>query len=197
MTATTAHEISEWDELVDRGSAMAEMQQDYIDRYRKVPIGPSVTAVFENAQTLAFRVREVQRLRRSEAPATVQRMLGWYSNLMPSCERLCAAVRVGRPGRRTTSGLQALGDRIADGRILLQLGSRTIVGEVLPAHNGDRVLGPAFWVSFTLDAPAREALTDPSIPVTLAVDAQDYDWSSELISAEIRQSLYDDLTRHL
>jgi len=184
--------------FVENFVSTAESEQlfDYLDRCRKVQAGPSVSLSFENAQTLSFRVQEVQKLRRAYPLATIQRMLGFYASLLPSAERLCAAVSVRRPGARPTPGLNGLGAAVIEGVISLKLGSQIVIGEVMPTRATDRTLGPAFWVSFPLDAAARAALQDFPCAASIGIIADGYAWESERLSFEVRRSLADDLRPH-
>src|SRR5262245_19461156 len=96
------------DEFADNPATESELQYQYLDRFRRVSIGPSVSLVFENAKTLNFRVHEVQTLQRVYPPAAIRRMLDWYESLLPGPDRISAAVSVRRPGRRPTAGLNGL-----------------------------------------------------------------------------------------
>jgi hypothetical protein len=194
MTAMTPDALTFVEEFADETAADSELQFQYLDRYRKVPVGPSVTLVFENAKTLNFRVHEVQTLRRVYPPATVRRMLDWYASLLPAEDRVSAAVQVRRPGRRPSPGLNDLADAVAEGCISLRIGDLEVPGELKATRAGDRILGPALWVTFAFDDAAREAIADFA-PATVCVDAEGYCWESDPLRAEVRQSLCDDLSR--
>src|SRR5438309_10793223 len=73
----------------------------YLDRYRRVRIGPRLTLLFENRQTLWFRLHEVLRVARLSEPGRVQRELDLYNRLLPRRDRLQAALllRITYPGR--------------------------------------------------------------------------------------------------
>lgn len=195
MTAMTADAFPVVEELLDNPAAESELQYQYLDRTRKLPVGPSVSLVFENAKTLNFRVREVQSLSRVHGPATVRRMMDWYMSLMPSAERISAAVTVRRPGRRPTPGLNGLADAIAAGRITLQIGDHEVEGTLKPVRAGDRILGSAFWITFNFDVNTRAAMQEFAMPAVVRVDADGYDWTSEPLSFETRRSLCEDLSR--
>ena len=196
MTAITTEPLTFVEEFTENPAAESELQFQYLDRYRKVPVGPSVSLAFENANTLAFRIQEVQKLSRVESPAYIQRMLGWYSSLMPGADRLCAAVSVRRPGRRPTAGLNGLADAVAEGRIVLAIGEIEVIGEIA-SRAGDRILGPAFWVTFSFDAASRAALQDFRTPAQIIVDADEYDWESEPLNYDVRRSLCEDFSRKI
>ena len=54
-----------------------------MDRYRRVRIGPKLTLIFENRQTLWFRVQEVIRIARLADAREVQQELNLYNRLLP------------------------------------------------------------------------------------------------------------------
>src|SRR5262249_37344207 len=100
MDALTLDDLLPPEEFAGRRKEFWRDHQRYLDRYRRVRLGPRLTLVFENRQTLWFRVREVLRVARLGAPALVQRELDLYNRLLPGPGRLQAAllltVEVGR-----------------------------------------------------------------------------------------------------
>src|SRR5438270_5402292 len=64
----------------------------YLDRYRRVRVGPRLTLVFENRQTLWFRVHELLRVARLTDPRRVRQELAWYNGLLPGRDSLQAAL---------------------------------------------------------------------------------------------------------
>src|SRR5262245_4871436 len=66
----------------------------YLDRYRRVRIGPRVTLLFENRQTLWFRVQDVFRIARLTEPRRVQEELNVYNRLLPGRHQLQAALLI-------------------------------------------------------------------------------------------------------
>src|SRR5438876_11720985 len=63
----------------------------YLDRHRRVRIGPQLTLLFENRQTLWFRVQEILRISRLSEPVHVQPELDVYNWLLPGPNQLKAA----------------------------------------------------------------------------------------------------------
>src|SRR5262249_42854137 len=66
----------------------------YLDRYRRVRIGPRVMLVFENRQTLWFRVQELLRVSRLSDPGRVSEELALYNRLLPGQGQLQAALLI-------------------------------------------------------------------------------------------------------
>jgi hypothetical protein len=195
MTRTASSSFTFADEIGDNSPFAAGQQFDYLDRCRKVVVGPSVSLVFENHQTLSFRIREVEGLSRHYPPMQVRKMLAWYEGLMPGRDRLTASVSVRRPGRRPLPGLNTLAASIAAGSIVITVGDVEILGDFLPMKAGDRVNGAQFWAEFHLTAKARDALADFTQPAVVSIISDDYIWDSEPLDYEIRHSLVEDLDR--
>src|SRR5436190_17780576 len=71
------------EEYVARRKEFFDAHRRYIDRYRRVRIGPKLTLVFENRQTLWFRVQEVIRIARLADTRELQQELNLYNRLLP------------------------------------------------------------------------------------------------------------------
>src|SRR5215475_6632928 len=69
----------------------------YLDHYRRVRIGPKLTLLFENRQTLWFRVQELLRVARLAEPDHVQQELDLYNRLLPRRDCLQAALLIDIP----------------------------------------------------------------------------------------------------
>src|SRR5215472_2095971 len=80
------------DDYAPRRLELFEAQCRYLDRYRRVRVGPAVTVVFENRQTLWFRVQEILRIARLAEPARVEEELLIHNRLLPRRDELHAAL---------------------------------------------------------------------------------------------------------
>src|SRR3954471_10628213 len=69
-------------------------QARYLDRYRRVRIGPQLTLTFENRQTLWVRIHELLRVARLTEPSVIQRELDLYNRLLPARHGLQAALLI-------------------------------------------------------------------------------------------------------
>src|SRR3954452_2172068 len=84
-------------EYVGRRPEFFAAHARYLDRYRRARVGPRPTLVFENRQTLLFRVHEVLRVARLADPLRVQQELDWYNRLLPGRGTLQAALVIDVP----------------------------------------------------------------------------------------------------
>ncbi len=174
------------DESVDR-------RYRYLDRCRRVRVGPAVTVVFENTQTMWFRMQELAQVTRA-AGGSVQPELDWYRKLLPGGNRLHAAVWVAEPGRRPSKALDAVRRAVPLGRIGLRADTGAeIAGAFQSDRVRDRLIGLARWAEFHFAGPDRAAFADPARGWRLFVEAIGYRHESDPLSNDVRRSLLEDL----
>lgn len=164
----------------------------YVERYRKTRLGPRATLVFENRQTLWFRVQEIIATARVTDPKAQQRELDHHSALLPAAGGLQAALLLDVP-----PGREADPNTWADLRgeaVTMHLGpERTLRANILSANPEDRCWGTAHWVQFLPDDDGLGLLADPRIPVWFSIRSGEYSEASRPITDDMRQSLVKDL----
>src|SRR5215467_13227407 len=114
MELLTLDDLLPLDEYAERRREFLAAHLRYLDRYRRVRVGPDLTLVFENRQTLWFRVQEVLRVARLSEPARVQQELELYNRLLPRRNRLQAALLLKVDDTRMTEELAAWQDLRGD-----------------------------------------------------------------------------------
>src|SRR5438132_11701434 len=92
MLPLTVDDLLPLEEYASRRKEFFDSHRRYVDRYRRVRIGPRLTLVFENRQTLWFRVQEVVRIARLSDARRLQQELSIYNRLLPDPNRLQAAL---------------------------------------------------------------------------------------------------------
>ncbi|MFO0850264.1 MAG: DUF3501 family protein [Gemmataceae bacterium] len=167
----------------------------HLDRCRRVRVGPAVTVVFEDRQTLWFRMQELARVARATAGrAAVQRALDWYAGLLPGAGRLTAAVWVGQDGSRAGRRLAAVRRAATGGVLALRADDGTVVAAAsLPGRVADPLVGLARWVEFRFDPAAAAAFADPARTWQLALTADGFAEASDPLPDWVRESLAADL----
>ena len=167
--------------------------QRYLDRYRRVRIGPSLTLVFENRQTLWFHVQDVLRIARLQEPARVQQELDVYNRLLPHRHRLQAALLVEiADDARLAEDLAFWGQMPAEA-LRLRIGERDYPAQLLTCRPEDRCNGTAHWVQLPIAAEDRPLLLDFQQPARFEVRHDSYRHESPFLSEDVRQSLFEDL----
>ena len=115
--ALTLADVIAPDDFTSQDDLAAEQQFRYLTERRQVRVGPAVTIVFENRQTLWFRLQELSRVARLTSARSVQQELDWYNQLLPNRDGLQAAFWIALPGQRSTRELQTLRHAISLGRV--------------------------------------------------------------------------------
>src|SRR4051812_17388657 len=125
MDVLALEDIIPLEEFAGRRREFASAHRRYLDRYRRVRLGPTLTLVFENRQTLWFRLQEVLRLTRI-CPIREKRLaelqLEVYNRLLPGPDRLQAALLIAVDEARLSEDLAFWRDLRYD-QLTLRLGA--------------------------------------------------------------------------
>jgi hypothetical protein len=184
MRPLTPDDLLPLEEFAGQRRQHFEAHARYVDRYRRVRLGPRLTLVFENRQTLWFRVQEVLRVARLADPARVREELAVYNRLLPGRGRLQAALLT-EPADAWPS--------LRGEELRLRLGSAAVPAELVTCRPEDCAVGAAHWVCFDLDESARRRLADFRHPAYFEILNPSYKHDSPALSEDVRQSLLDDL----
>ncbi len=193
MLPLTVDDLLPLEEYAGRRKEFFDAQRRYVDRYRRVRIGPKLTLIFENRQTLWFRVQEVIRIARLADAGEVQQELGLYNRLLPGCNLLQAALLI------EIADPTQLGKELAPWRNLtgehlkLHVGNQAVASHLVTCRPEDRAIGTAHWVQFHVPAEVRKLLGDFSQRALFRFESESYQHASAVLSDEFRQSLLDDL----
>jgi hypothetical protein len=190
MKPLTFDDLTPFEEYVARRAEFFDAHVRYRDRYRRLRIGPKLTLVFENRQTLSFRVQEFLRVARIADRTEVCKHLDWFNRVLPKPDHLQAALILDDENGAFWRELN--GDSIR-----LVIDSISVPAKLATARPEDRVAGLAHWVEFALFAPERAALADGRGAVRLEIEYRDYRHASALLTDEMRGSLLDDLATPL
>src|SRR6266852_1048743 len=122
MLALTADDLLPLEEYAGRRREFFEAQCRYLDRYRRVRVGPRAALLFENRQTLWFRIQEVLRIARLADPQRVQLELDLYNRLLPGRGQLQGALVIDIEEARFSEEL-AFWQTLQGGSLLLCVGN--------------------------------------------------------------------------
>jgi hypothetical protein len=193
MQALTLDDLLPLNEYAGRRREFFASLGRYLDRYRRVRIGPRLTLLFENRQTLWFRVQELMRIARLSDPVRVQEELDLYNRLLPRRDQLQAALVVELDGEgRLTEELAPWQDLHGE-ELTLRIGSRQIPAALVTCRPEDRALGTAHWVQFTVAGEDRRLLENFRLPARFGITRPHYRHESLPLSEEVRRSLLEDL----
>jgi hypothetical protein len=193
MRPLTLDDLMPLDEYASRRREFFESHGRYLDRYRRVRLGPRLTLLFENRQTLWFRVQELLRIARLADPARVQEELKLYNRLLPGRDRLQAALLIDIANESHLTDELAFWHDLKGDELRLRLAETSHSAVLVTCRPEDLCLGAAHWVQLALDESGRRALADFRRPAYFEIDHATYRHESPPLTEEVRQSLLDDL----
>jgi hypothetical protein len=193
MLPLTVDDLLPLEEYAAKRKEYFDAHRRYIDRYRRVRIGPRLTLVFENRQTLWFRVQEVIRIARLADAREVQLELNLYNRLLPTHNVLQAALLIEIGDAAQLAKELAPWRTLTGEQLTLHAGSFMNASHLVTCRAEDRAIGTAHWVQFPLAPDTRRALDNFSQRAFFHFENEAYRFSSDLLSDDFRQSLLDDL----
>lgn len=160
-------------------------------RGRRVALGEKVTLVFEDRETLRFQVLEMLRVERIRDPASVQKELDVYNELMPGPRELSATLFIEiteapriRPELDRLVGI--------DEHVALVLGEERIRARFDPEQMEEERISAVQYIRFVLDPAQARRLADPGVEAWLRCDHPHYPREVEL-GPQLRRRLAADL----
>ena len=182
-------------ELLDLG-AYEEIRERFRARVlaekrpRYVTLGPNMTVLFENRDSVLFQIQEMLRTERITAEKSIQHELETYNELVPGDSELSATIFIEYPDREERERMLATLAGIEDRFYLVVDGARQALTPDSRATDAARTLA-VHYVKFSLTPDALAALKSGMKSVRLGVDHPAYGAEVDLGAATLK-SLQDD-----
>lgn len=142
---------------------------------RRISVGPLITLVFENHETLRFQVQEMIRVERIVEPAKVQDELDVYNALLPSQNELSATLLIEiTEEARIKEWLDAFMGLDRGQTVVIEAGGERAFGEFEGGHSHETKISAVHFVRFRPTAAMKEAFADLRQPVTISVNHGSY-----------------------
>jgi hypothetical protein len=166
-----------------------------IKKLRRVSVGPLVTFVFENRDTIRFQIQEMARAERLHTDAAIQQELDTYNALVPAPGHLSATLFIELRSREAMEEwLPRLVGVEHSVELLIGEDAVPIRSEVEEEHAAqltrEDVTAAVHYVRFHLTPD--QIMRFVAGPVVLAVNHPSY-WEGTHLSDETRASLFEDL----
>jgi hypothetical protein len=146
-----------------------------LKKRRRISIGPLITLVFENRDTLQFQVQEMIRVERIFDPAKVQEELEVYNSLLPRPGELSATLLIEIVEQERVKQWLDLFMGLDRGQtVAIRAGQDTVYGEFEGGHSHETKISAVHFVRFKPSSALVATLRRREIPVTLSVDHATY-----------------------
>jgi Protein of unknown function (DUF3501) len=165
-----------------------------LKRRRRIALGPLITMVFENRDTLLFQIQEMVRVEHIVEPSKIQNELDVYNALLPAAGELSATLLIEITEEATMKhwldqfmGLDH-GEKVA-----IVAGGERAFGEFEGGHSHDTKISAVHFVRFRPTASMQSAIADLRQPVLLTVDHGEYHVQT-VVPGSMREEWLSDLS---
>jgi hypothetical protein len=167
-----------------------------LKKRRRVAVGPFVTVVFENRDTIRFQIQEMARVERLATDAAIEGELRAYNPLVPDPGQLCATLFVELTSElalrewlpRLVGIERSVALRIGDGDDAVLVRAEPEAGHASQLTR-EEITASVHYVFFELDAAAVDRVA--AGPVELVVDHPEYDHAARLDAGTVAELLAD------
>ena len=193
-------QLGEIKDLVAYEKAREAMRARVIEikTHRRVAVGPNLTVLFENRDTVLFQIQEMIRTERIVHDERIQEEVDVYNALVPDPGQLSATLFIEIPElvrmtqdkvRETVNRFQGL-DR---DRVWLVVDGLRIPARFESGHTKEEKMAAVHYVRFVVPDAARAALREGAADARLVVEHPQYRAETSL-GAETRRALREDLS---
>jgi Protein of unknown function (DUF3501) len=138
---------------------------------RRISVGPLITLVFENRETLLFQIQEMIRVEQIFDPVKVQEELDVYNALLPATGELSATLLIEiTDDARMKEWLDAFMGLDHGQKVAIIVGSARIYAEFEGGHSHETKISAVHFVRFLVPPAMKVLLADLRVPVTLSVN---------------------------
>jgi hypothetical protein len=173
--------------------ARPEFRQLVIERKRRrrVALGPIMTLVFENRDTVLFQIQEMLRIERIVRPEKVQEELDVYNELLPDALEVAATLFIEvTQADRVQPVLDSLIGLDEPGRLRLRVGNKEYPAQFAAGQSREDRIAAVHYVRFAVGDQGRADLAIGE-PAALLVDHGDYHAKAALGPETVKELLED------
>ena len=162
-----------------------------LKKRRRVPLGPLMTLVFENRDTVRFQIQEMVRIERIVQPDKVQEEIDAYNDLLPRAGEVSATlfIEVTDPAK-IQSTLDGFIGLVEPGKLVLRVGDRTYPAAFAAGQSREDRISAVHYLRFALGEEGRRAL-ERGEKARLEVRHGDYSAEAPLSPETVRELLRD------
>jgi len=162
-----------------------------IKKHRRIQVGPQVSLVFENRETLKFQIEEMLRAESITDPSQTQAEMDVYNALLPGDSELSATLFLEIPAQEDSR--DALHRLIGiDEHVFFHVGNHAIKAQFEPGRQESDRISAVQYVRFPLFQEAKQTLLAAGSPLAIVIQHPQYRHRKEL-DESIRVSLAKDL----
>jgi Protein of unknown function (DUF3501) len=146
-----------------------------LKRKRRISVGPVVTLVFENRETLLFQIQEMIRVERIVDPAKVQDELDVYNELLPGPDELSATLLIEiTEEAKMVEWLDRFMGLDRGQTLAITANGEQAFAEFEGGHSHETKISAVHFIRFRPSTAMKEDFADLRKPVTIGVNHGGY-----------------------
>ncbi len=174
MKALTADELISIEEY-DRRRESFRASIIMLKQRRRISVGPLMTLVFENRETLRFQIQEMIRAERIVDPAKIQDELEVYNALLPDPGELSATLLIEITDEADVKErLDQFMGLDHGNKVAIIAGDEVVFGEFEGGRSHETKISAVHFVRFRPTVTMKRTFADLTRPVTIQVDHGGY-----------------------
>jgi hypothetical protein len=174
MNLLTPHDLLPTAEY-DRQREQVRSQIIALKQRRRISVGPLITLVFENRETLRFQTQEMIRVEHILDPHKVQEELDVYNALMPGPGELSATLLIEITEQDRMKEWLDLFMGLDHGEtVAIRAGTEQAFGLFEGGHSHETKISAVHFVRFRLTASMTASFADSHVPVALTAHHREY-----------------------
>jgi hypothetical protein len=159
---------------------------------RRLPVGPMVTFVFENHDTVLFQIQEMMRAERIVNDDAIQHEIDTYNQLLPGENELAATMLIELPdAARIREEITRFHGVNTGEATFIRIGDERLPGVFDARQSDDRRISAVQYVRFRFNDAQREAFATGAKETRLVIDHPNYRHDA-LIDGAVREELSKD-----
>ncbi|MBO0860275.1 MAG: DUF3501 family protein [Chloracidobacterium sp.] len=163
-----------------------------LKKNRRLPVGPRVTFVFENHDTILFQIQEMMRAERLVDDGAIQHEIDTYNQLLPGENELSATMLIELPDPARVRDEITKFHGVNTGEVTyIQIGDDRLPGVFDAGQSDERRVSAVQYARFRFNDSQREALAARSVPARLVIDHPNYQHGASIEGA-VRDELVKD-----
>jgi uncharacterized protein DUF3501 len=186
--------LSEILDIAQYEKAREEFRRRVIEvkKNRRLPVGPMVTFVFENHDTVLFQIQEMMRAERIVDDDAVRHEVDTYNQLLPDENELAATMLIELPdAARIREEITKFHGMNTGEVTYIRVGDERLPGVFDAGQSDDRRISAVQYVRFRFNDAQREAFVTGATPSRLVISHPNYRHEA-LIMGAVRGELAKD-----
>lgn len=174
MKAITPADVISYEEY-ERRREVFRAKIIALKQRRRISIGPFITMVFENRETLQFQIQEMIRAERIVDPVKIQEELDVYNALLPQPNELSATllIEITDEAEMKEKLDQFMGLDHGE-KVAITAGEEAVFGEFEGGRSHETKISAVHFVRFRPTGSMKRAFADLARPVTIRVIHGEY-----------------------